>query len=764
MPIRYKLLVLISLIFAALLINLFTLGYLGRTTLVAFSTINDANDQLATAISMQAQMRGAEAALYRYLMEGVEGFAVQYQSQIKEFDNSLEVIRSSPLYRDNPALVDELMQVFHEANVIGNQLLQLRDQQAGDLHNLIVIQSELENILAAPFIQPDIEDTNLADIVFGMNESLRDLTFVVTTYLALPEEAERVRFTEAMVNFHRNLSELQSLAASEEELNLLVSVEEQFGEIQNLGSRLINGRDQQEVYFANFALLLHHASKEILVGKIKPQATQNILDAQNKLKEALSLSVNISLITTGIAILASASVTIPLFRQVSSGILALTAGSDRVAAGDFSQPVQVSGRDELSRLAQTFNLMMKELGNREQRLHGRLSELEALQQINLEITSSLEIGQVLDTIASSAIKLANAAEVHIFLCDEEGINPSFIANAWKDMDNHPPKRMPRPDGLVATVLLTQEITVVNQADEHPLYSSPEIKDWGIKAVAAFPMKLSGKILGVFYISFDDRNNFSEDELRIIRLLVDQATVALQNAQLYQDLLEKEAHLQTLAQKLVNVQEEERRLVGLDLHDGLTQLLLSVNMHLNTLASLKPDLDSQATAELSLGRTRLRQAIQEAQQVVSELRPAGIEELGLVDGLRQYLLQTRETRKWEIEYKAAPGEINLAPAYENAIFRIAQEALTNAYKHGQAAKVKVHLHTVDDKLILEVRDWGHGFEPEKLTNLENKQLGLLSMQERAALLGGECKIESQPGRGTRVWVSIPFFQRREDESK
>jgi two-component system sensor histidine kinase DegS len=215
---------------------------------------------------------------------------------------------------------------------------------------------------------------------------------------------------------------------------------------------------------------------------------------------------------------------------------------------------------------------------------------------------------------------------------------------------------------------------------------------------------------------------------------------------------------------VNVQEEERRLVGLDLHDGLTQLLLSVNMHLNTLASLKPDLDSQATTELLLGRTRLRQAIQEAQQVVSELRPAGIEELGLVDGLRQYLLQTRETRKWEIEYKAAPGEINLAPAYENAIFRIAQEALTNAYKHGGAAKVKVHLHVADNNLILEIRDWGRGFNSDKLTDSESKRLGLLGMQERAALLGGVCKIESQPGRGTRVWVSVPFFQRGEDESK
>jgi signal transduction histidine kinase len=487
-----------------------------------------------------------------------------------------------------------------------------------------------------------------------------------------------------------------------------------------------------------------------------------LLDAQNKLYEALSLSVKISLIAMGFTVLASAFVTIPLLRQVSGGILALIEGSDRIAVGDYSQPVQVSGRNELNRLADVFNLMMKKLSSRERRLHGRLSELEALRQINLEITSSLEISQVLETIASSAIKLAKATEAHIFLCDEGGINPSFIANAWKDMDNHPPKRLPRPDGLVATVARTQEISVINQAFKHPLYNSPEIKDWGIKAVAAFPMQLDDVILGVFYISYDDRDNFSEDELRIIRLLVDQATVALQNARLYQDLLEKETRLHALAQKLVSVQEEERRLVGLDLHDGLTQLLLSVNMHLNTLASLNQDLDSRAAAELALVRTRLRQAIQEAQQVVSELRPAGLEELGLVDGLRQFLLQTRETRKWEIEFKATPGEINLPPPYENAIFRIAQEALTNAYKHGRATKVKIHLHHEGDNLTLEVRDWGHGFNLDKQTSMESECLGLISMQERAALLDGACKIESQPGKGTRVHVSIPFSQSKEVE--
>jgi len=97
---------------------------------------------------MQAQMRGAEAALYRYLVEGVEGFAAQYQSEIRDFDNSLEEYQVSSIYQDNPALIDELGQTFYEANTAGDQLLELRDQQGVDLHNLLVLQSELETMLA----------------------------------------------------------------------------------------------------------------------------------------------------------------------------------------------------------------------------------------------------------------------------------------------------------------------------------------------------------------------------------------------------------------------------------------------------------------------------------------------------------------------------------------------------------------------------------------------------------------------------------------
>ena len=522
MPIRFRLSFLVFLVFATLLINLFSLGYLARTTIAAFDTINNINDQLAIAISMQAQMRGAEAALYRYLMEGVEGFAMQYQSEIHDFENSLEEYQIASVIQDDLGWIDELNQTFSDANSVGDQLLQLRDQQEVDLHNLHVLQSELESMLADLPSELETENVDIDDIVFGMNESIRELTFIVNKYLALPEEAERVGFTRALVKFHRNYSELQSLSASEEAQNSLASIDDNFDKLGNLGSRLINRRDQQDVNFANFALLLHHASIEILVEKIQPLATQNLHEAQNTLSEALSLSARISLISIGFTVLASASVTIPLLRQVSSGILALSEGSDRIADGDFSQPVKVSGRTELKRLAEVFNLMMKGISSRERRLHERLSELEALRQINLEITSSLEISQVLDTIASNAINLAKAAEVHIFLCAEEGINPSFIANAWKDMDNHPPKRLPRPDGLVSKVARTQEIMVINQAYKHTLYSSPEIKDWGIKAVAAFPMQVGDELVGIFYISYDDRDYFSEDELRIIRLLVDQA--------------------------------------------------------------------------------------------------------------------------------------------------------------------------------------------------------------------------------------------------
>jgi GAF domain-containing protein len=180
--------------------------------------------------------------------------------------------------------------------------------------------------------------------------------------------------------------------------------------------------------------------------------------------------------------------------------------------------------------------MMSEIEGRENQLQAQISEFDMLRKINLELTSSLELDQVLKTIVSSALQLVNATEVHIFLQEEGVFDPKLKASAWASK-NHPPARMPRPDGLVSTVARIMKTEVINYANQHELYSSPEIESWGILAGAAFPLMEKGNILGVFYISYNDRNFFSDDDLRIIQLLVDQATVALQNARLYRDLQE-----------------------------------------------------------------------------------------------------------------------------------------------------------------------------------------------------------------------------------
>jgi signal transduction histidine kinase len=424
-----------------------------------------------------------------------------------------------------------------------------------------------------------------------------------------------------------------------------------------------------------------------------------------------------------------------------------------VAAGDLSAPVTLVGADELGQLAQTFNGMMADLAARERRLTARLSELEVLRQVSLQLTSSLDPDRVLDTIASSALRLVSATEVRIFVHNRQQLE--FAASASADSAEGRPPRVPRDDGITATAATTGQPQVINNAAQHPLYTTAETKDWGIRAAVAFPLKQGDLVTGVLGVSLNDRDSFSDDNLRILQLLSDQAAIALENARLYERLAVREARLRTLAEQLSHIQEEERRLIGLDLHDGLTQLLLSANMHLDTLAALTNGLDAQAAGELRMGRARLREAIKEARWVVSELRPATLEDFGLVSGLRQYATELSELEDWQLEFVADLGRVKLNPAVETAIFRITQEALTNARKYARPERVRVSLHIDEGDLLLEVRDWGHGFQLNSLTE-ESHHLGLIGMRERATLLGGDLRVESQPGEGTRIVARIPLY--------
>ena len=754
MRIRSKLLFLVILLSLALLVNLLAMGYLVRTVTRSSQTVQDVSvRQQAVALQMQAQLRDAEAALYRYQIEGEAGFATQFEDQLSQFRQEIADFQALAVTEEEHAWAAELALAYQEAAELGEELIALHDRQTADLQTMESLQASLSSLLTGPVPAERPDDPAYQQPVNDMLTSLREMFLAVNAYLASTDEGEKLRFSEMAVSFNQSYQQYRALTDATEESDKLA---DDFANLQAIGSQLIGERDNQQALFAQFAAVFFHISQQVIVGEIQPQATENLAQAQADLNRTLTLSTWISLATAVTAALLAAVITVPLLRQMDSSIQHLLQGADRMAAGDLSRPVPVAGQDEFNQLARTFNEMMYELGARERRLQARITEMEALRQISLQLTSILDLNQVLDTIATSALSLVNATEVHIFLGDGRADPLQFGASAWRDSSPTPFPRQPRADGLVATAAHTGQRQVIDQADRHPLFSTPEVRHWGIRAAAAIPLRLAGRVLGVFNAALDDRDAFREDELRILRLLADQAAVALENARLYKSVADKETRLNDLVQKLALIQEEERRLVGLDLHDGLTQILLSANMHLNTFTALAKNVEEPSGAELALARTRLQEAIREVRWVVGELRPTELEDFGLVDGLRQYAKRVAQAEAWHLTFAADLDAGLIAPAVETAVFRIVQEALTNIRKHAGSERVHLSLAATDGYLMVQVKDWGAGFDVSELGS-ENSHLGLIGMRERTTLLDGELFIESLPGAGTKIQAQIPLLE-------
>ncbi len=176
----------------------------------------------------------------------------------------------------------------------------------------------------------------------------------------------------------------------------------------------------------------------------------------------------------------------------------------------------------------------------------RVAELEALQRTSLQLTSSLNLSAVLDSIVTSALTLVGANDCHIYLYDEATETFTFGTALWKSGRREPAVQALRRDGLTATVARGGRPIVINDAPHHPLYATPEAQKWSMQAIAGFPLKRAGRVLGVFTIAFLEPHTFSQEELRVLGLLADQAIIAIENAQLYRQLRD---HAEQLEQRV-----------------------------------------------------------------------------------------------------------------------------------------------------------------------------------------------------------------------
>ncbi len=228
-------------------------------------------------------------------------------------------------------------------------------------------------------------------------------------------------------------------------------------------------------------------------------------------------------------------------------------------------------------------------------------------------------------------------------------------------------------------------------------------------------------------------------------------------------LEGLQHKQLLGLKIIKAQEEERQRVARDIHDGPAQMLSNVVLKAEICERLiDVDLD-QARSELQNLKKIVRDSLQDVRKIIYNLRPMSLDDLGLIPTLQRYILTFQEESGISVSFITKGSEPELKSVISLTVFRIVQEALSNVAKHARANNAVMQLEFLEKNLKLYVYDDGIGFDTAKL-NDRNEDItsgfGLVSMRERVELLGGDMRISSKPGKGTRLNIIIPFTQEEE----
>nr|CAA9441441.1 MAG: Sensor histidine kinase [uncultured Rubrobacteraceae bacterium] len=224
------------------------------------------------------------------------------------------------------------------------------------------------------------------------------------------------------------------------------------------------------------------------------------------------------------------------------------------------------------------------------------------------------------------------------------------------------------------------------------------------------------------------------------------------------LVESERRLKDLVGKLVAAQEEERRRVAYEVHDGPTQVAIAAHQHLQAFADDHPPGSTVERGELDRTLELAQRAVVEARHIIENLRPTALDDFGLAVALRMRV-EELEKEGWEIGHEDALGGERLPEEIETALYRIAQEALANVRKHARTTRARTRLARLGRKVRLEVRDEGRGFDPSSASRggSPGERVGLSSMRERVAMLGGELKITSRPGAGTSLVAEVPLHE-------
>ncbi|MCV7421641.1 GAF domain-containing sensor histidine kinase [Mycobacterium yunnanensis] len=376
-----------------------------------------------------------------------------------------------------------------------------------------------------------------------------------------------------------------------------------------------------------------------------------------------------------------------------------------------------------------------------------------------ELIQAASSGPGVEPLAEAAARMITAATgtdvcfVHV-LDDAErsltltGATPPFDAEVGKI-------RLPLGHGVSGWVASHREpVVIVDDKESDPRYLPFEsLRGSDFTSMVSVPMETDpGGLVGVLNVHTVTRRDFTARDVETLTVIGRLIAGAMHQARLHRRLVARERAHENFVEQVIEAQEMERRRLAGDIHDGISQRLVTLSYRLDA-ATQAVGVNAAAAAEqLGMARELVDLTLQEARAAIGGLRPPVLDDLGLAGGLASL---ARSIPQVEIGVDLA--DTRLPDHVEIAIYRIAQECLQNVVKHAHAAHASLTFSVSDDVARLEIVDDGRGFDTfeNPLGGDEMGGYGLLSMAERAEIVGGRLHIRSRPGAGTAVTATIPL---------
>jgi signal transduction histidine kinase/HAMP domain-containing protein len=433
-------------------------------------------------------------------------------------------------------------------------------------------------------------------------------------------------------------------------------------------------------------------------------------------------------------------------RRVLRPLAEVDAAVEQLGGGDLYVRLPAYRDPEFGEVAETFNDMAGRLERQSADLRGAVeslrSEVSVLEEIRALLTDGADLSDVLQR---SAVHLASALEatgVAILRTGDED------ATATWGTTHAPLDAMRRT--AANSVAATSEGPLLDLPADRPF-------TW-----ASVPAEVRGEVLAVVGLGWMPPRTLDATERDLVMSLSGLIGIAVDNVRLLERLQEKEESLQALVRKTLTAQEEERRRIARELHDETSQVLSALLMNISVMEAQAP-VDEPSLARIEAVKALAEEAARNLDTMLFELRPALLDELGLIPAIRWYLAQVSDAWGIPISFEGE-NTGRLADHVEVTAFRIVQEAVGNVVRHAEATSALVRITARPGMLHVEISDDGVGFEPSAVASRARtgESVGLMGMRERATLAGGTLSIASSPGSGTRLVAELPLEENEKKE--